>query len=207
MNIGICGAHRVGKTTLAGELAAQTGFVFLETSSGEVMRAHGFNPQLNYSFATRLNIQWLILNDAEQKYTAAEVHGDTFITDRTPIDFMAYLLADVQRANITASESLATAGYMRTCVDVVNRFFSMLVILQPGIPLIAAPNKAPLCPAYIEHLNALIIGLACSAESGARAMLMPRGMTDLHNRVYAVSNCASQYHAQNIESMSGQQVH
>jgi hypothetical protein len=39
----------------------------------------------------------------------------------------------------------------------------MVMIVQPGIPIVPAPGKASLNTAYIEHLNLLALGLMSSS--------------------------------------------
>lgn len=183
--IGLMGSHRTGKTTLAKEFAAIAEIQFVETSSSEVFRKHGFDPQANYDMATRIRIQNLILDDAEAKYAAAE---KDFITDRTPLDMLAYLLADVQRQGVSDEEDLMIARYKRRAFQVTNRYFTALFLVQPGIPLVADPTKAPVLWSYMDHLNSLMMGLMCDEQTQASKNYIPRTMLDLHERIRAINN-------------------
>lgn len=186
--IGLMGSHRTGKTTLAKEFAAIAEIQFVETSTSKVFRENGFDPQANYDMATRIRIQNLILDDAEAKYMAAEAAGKDFITDRTPLDMLAYLLADVQRQGTSEEEDSMIARYKRRAFQVTNRYFTALFLVQPGIPLVADPTKAPILWSYMDHLNSLMMGLMCDEQTQASKNYIPRNMLDLHERVRAINN-------------------
>src|SRR5258706_15719526 len=95
--IGLCGSNRVGKTTLAKAFAEEAGVKYVPTSASGTFERLGYSPKVDLPFAERLMIQQEILKDCNALY---EKSGVRFITDRTPIDFLGYLLADVQRENV-----------------------------------------------------------------------------------------------------------
>lgn len=186
-NIGLCGAHRTGKTTLAMELARLTGKQFVRTRVSEVFKQHGLHAAQEMDFETRLNIQYRILEACEQDWQHA---GREFVTDRTPVDFLAYTLGDVQGK--TAVHPPEFNQYVERCFALTNSFFGALVILQPGIPLAEAEGKAALNQAYIEHINSLVIGLGNDERVQCKVLTIPRSLTDLNERVRLVSDVVSQ---------------
>lgn len=186
-NIGLCGAHRTGKTTLAMELARLTGKQFVRTRVTEIFKQHGLHAAQEMDFETRLKIQYRILEACEQDWQNAE--GD-FVTDRTPVDFLAYTLGDVQGK--TAVDQTDFDRYLERCFELTNRFFGLLVILQPGIPLEAAEGKAALNQAYIEHINSLVIGLGNDERVRCEVLTIRRNVTDLNERLHLVSEVVSQ---------------
>ena len=93
MRIGLCGSHRTGKTTLAEAVSKKTGIPFVRTSTSEVFRRAGLDPAASLDFNKRLWIQNETLEAAKGVWEAA---GKSFITDRTPVDMMAYTLGDIQ---------------------------------------------------------------------------------------------------------------
>ena len=99
MTLGLCGAHRVGKSTLAETFCADTGMLFLRTSVSSVFMHLGLDPAQDYPFSMRLSIQKAVLANLVETYRSAGTRA--FVTDRTPLDLIAYLLADVQRQNVT----------------------------------------------------------------------------------------------------------
>lgn len=182
MNIGMCGAHRTGKTTLAMELAQLTGKQFVRTRVTEVFKQHGLHAAQDMDFETRLDIQYRILEACEEDWQKAETD---FITDRTPVDFLAYTLGDIQGKTEVNFESFET--YFNRCIELSNRLFHTLIVLQPGIPLAEAEGKAALNKAYIEHINSLIIGLCHDQRVKSRIITMERGVIEFDERVRLIS--------------------
>lgn len=176
-NIGLSGAHRTGKTTVAQTISAQTTIPFLYTNTSEIMRRAGVDPTLRMPFATRLRVQLRILEAYEELF---QTQPPPFITDRTPIDLMAYTLADITSS--TEADFTALKHYLDRCFAVANEVFETIVIIQPGIPLIKASGKAALNPAYIEHLNTLILGLCYDPRNSSSILVLNRAMTNLDTR-------------------------
>ncbi len=181
MNIGLCGSHRTGKTTLAEEISLRSGLPFVRTGTSDVFRECGMDPSKPMDFDKRLWIQHKILDAAERIWDAEQVQ---FITDRTPLDMAAYTLADVQ--GCTAVDFLGLEKYLGRCFDSVNRFFGMLVLIQPGIPLVHEEGKAALNEAYLEHLNVLILGLCNDERVKSGFLCLPRAIKGLEERVAAI---------------------
>ena len=90
--LGLSGSHRVGKTTLAKLYAEKHGFAFVQTSVSAIFKELGLDPAQTYDFATRLTVQEEILKRLDK--TFAEHAGQAAITDRTPLDFLAYTMGD-----------------------------------------------------------------------------------------------------------------
>jgi len=176
MSIGLCGAHRTGKTTLASRYAEMHEIPFAQISTSDVFKRHGLDPAKPMSFSMRLWIQGLVLAEAKAVWEGAQ----HFITDRTPIDFMAYTLAEIQ--GYTEVDEVALNEYMAQCFDALNKYFRHLVVIQPGIPLVFEQDKAALNIAYIEHLNTLTLGLCHDSRNRAAVSVMRRGMTDIQSR-------------------------
>lgn len=176
--IGLCGAHRVGKTTLALAVSQAAQIPFLKTHTSQLFAARGLDPAKPIPFHTRLSIQQEILTAGEQVWRQAE---GPFISDRTPLDMAAYTLADIQ--GTTEVDSPALLGYLQDCLDKTNRFFATLVIVPPGIPLIHEPGKAALHEAYIEHIHTLIVGLCYGKHISAKVCQLERTTLSLDERV------------------------
>ena len=181
MRIGLCGSHRTGKTTLAEAVSKKTGIPFVRTSTSEVFRRAGLDPAASLDFNKRLWIQNETLEAAKGVWEAA---GKSFITDRTPVDMMAYTLGDIQGS--TQADFNEVEDYLERCFTFTNRFFDALVIVQPGIPLVHEQGKAALNRAYIEHLNYLILGLTEDPRLTARVVLIGRETMGINDRVKTV---------------------
>ncbi|WP_447973214.1 AAA family ATPase [Nitrospira sp. Kam-Ns4a] len=176
--LGLCGGHRVGKTTLAEALSRVGGIPFVRTGTSAVFERHGLDPAEPMPFATRLLVQHEILSAAEKAWREG---SGAFITDRTPVDMMAYTLGDIRGDTEVRLQDLD--AYLERCFRVTNELFSTLIVVQPGIPLVPDEGKAALNEAYIEHINALVLGLCHDQRLRCRTLLLEREVTTLDARV------------------------
>lgn len=176
--LGLCGSHRTGKTTLAARLCDQSGMTFIRTTTAEVFAANGLDPAAPMDFATRLWIQDRVLHAAEEVWRQAT---GPFVSDRTPIDMLAYTLADIQGKTVVDHGRLI--AYLDRCYAVTNAVFRCLVIVQPAIPLVHEEGKAALNLSYMEHLNMLVMGLCRDGRLCCPVYLLPREIVDLDARV------------------------
>lgn len=181
--IGICGSHRTGKTSLAGAISKKTGIPFVRTSTSAVFKRFGFDPAQSLDFKTRLWIQYRVIDAAVEVWMDVGGNG-AFVTDRTPIDFMAYTLADIQGA--TAVDFSELEKYIAECFEVSNQFFTRVIALQPAIPLFYEVGKAALNRAYMEHLNIVIQGLCCDERLKCPSIVVKRDVVSFEGRVECV---------------------
>lgn len=183
------GAQRTGKTTLAKAFAQKnTDYTALMTSVGGVFKRLGLDPKVDYPFDKRLDTQRHILDELEAQYNGA---GLLFVTDRSPVDMIAYTLADVQRETLTDPLEKALEEYVNDCFEVTNRYFATLMIVQPGIEPEESEKSAPATYGYTEHINALCIGLTMDSRLKCAHFALNRTTTDLDRRVAAVENMLS----------------
>lgn len=180
----LTGVHRSGKSTLAKAFSEASGVPFVQTTASKVFQDMGLDPKVDYPMSVRLDIQQRILEAFEKQckpYTAT-----LFITDRTPVDFLAYTLADCQRSNVPDELHSRIERYMDDCINLTNWLFPVLVVVQPGIQIVEEANKAPGNVPYVEHINNLIIGIVTSERIKAERFFIPRKMTDLEDRVNCI---------------------
>ncbi|QFZ84545.1 AAA family ATPase [Variovorax paradoxus] len=191
MNLALVGAHRTGKSTLARAFAQKHDIPFVQTGATEVFKALGLDPKAEYPIAERIAIQAAILSAFEAQWLDAMARSTFFISDRSPIDLASYLLADVTRQTLTGQPEVAKAVnyYVKRCIESANRFFATIVLVQPGIALVEEEGKAPACPAYMEHLNALQLGLLTDSRLESRNYSIRRGYLDLDVRIQCLENC------------------
>lgn len=180
--IGLCGSHRTGKTTLAELLSEKLNIPFLKTRTSEVFKENGLNPSEPMDFSTRLWIQERVLADAESIWNRGVT--SSFITDRTPLDMMAYLLADIQGA--TPSDHQDLTKYLDESFRITNHTFTHLFVIQPAIPLIYETGKAPLNRSYMEHLNAIIRGLCLDERLTCPFWIIKRHVQSISDRVQEI---------------------
>jgi hypothetical protein len=175
--IGLCGAHRVGKTTLAEAISHAAGLPFLRTHTSQVFKKYGLDPAKPMPFHTRLSIQQDILSAAVAIWSQAE---GRFLSDRTPLDMAAYTLADIQGTTELDLDRLR--AYLDECMKMTQQFFSLLIIIPPGIPLVNEPGKAALHNGYIEHLHTLVVGLCHDPRLSAKVHQLARNTLSLADR-------------------------
>lgn len=185
--IGLLGAHRTGKTSLARAYAEKHGIEFIETSVSAIFRELGHDPADSFDFKTRLSIQEVILDRLDAVYGAVSPTVQA-ITDRTPIDMLAYTMAEAVGGTVRKREQERFEAYVQRCFEVTNKRFSTLLLVQPGIPLVKARGKAVLNQAYIEHLNSLMLGLSCDVRCSVPHFYIRRAMTEMADRITAVEN-------------------
>ena len=204
MVIALIGAQRVGKSTLAKAASEQLGIPYLEMKTSAVFELMGYSPKCDYDFTTRLKIQNAILDNMKASYIAT---GSNFITDRSPIDALAYTLADVQRTNLTEQEQIDTIAYMDRCYELTNRHLAMLMLIPPGIPLIEEEGKAPANLTYMEHIHALCAGLLMNPKLEVWHFGLNRGVTDLQERIDSVKKMLNISGSRIGEQMRGAVLH
>jgi hypothetical protein len=189
MIIGLLGAHRTGKTTLAAEFCRKNPpFRFAPTSVSKMMTERGFDPAKDYPIVERLAIQNIILDGLDRFYSSHE--RDT-VFDRTPLDAAAYMLADVRRENVETVLQKEITDYVARAIDITNRRFAMVLFVPPVLKLVHEEGKAPAEPAYVEHISQIISGLKSDERMKVRWFSMPRGYVDLDIRVKAMQNAAT----------------
>jgi predicted ATPase len=182
--IGLTGSHGCGKTTLAQACSERYKVHFLKSRASQVIIDAGYNPGLDYDFETRLMLQNMILDSAVEDYESQ--NGSSFISDRTPLDFLAYLMSDVRRNNVDELSD-AFMAYQKRCFDVINAYFCVVIVIQPGVQLIAREGKGTPNAAYIEHHNTLITGLSLNSSLKVQHTLIPRHVVDLGQRILGVN--------------------
>ena len=177
-NLGLCGAHRTGKTTLAIAISTDLNLPFVRTTTSQVFAQLGLDPAEPMDFQTRLFVQNHVLDAAEQVWQES---ASPFISDRTPIDMIAYTIGDIQGKTDVDFDLLSQ--YIDRCFASTNQFFQNLAIIQPGISLVYEEGKAALNAAYIEHINVLVIGLCSDRRLKTNVFCNARNAIDLETRI------------------------
>lgn len=187
--IGLCGAHCTGKSTLGAELSDLVGIPFAATSASATMLGMKIPPdEVITSFSTRMEVQEAILEVSEDLWGKFET---PFISDRTPMDMLAYTMADIQ-GNTKIDES-RIAKYIKKCIAATNKYFSYFILLQPGIPLKKRKGKALPSEGFMCHLNLILMGLTCSEHVEGEVFWMPVKETVLENRITLVMEWLEEY--------------
>lgn len=181
MRIGLCGAHRTGKSTLMNLFAKEQCITPLPSSLFPVAKSMGLDMSKPHSFTTRLCYQTVVLDAMERVYSSAP----SFVSDRTPLDAAAYLLADVQTTTGNAELQDLTNQYVDRAICLTNRLFDIVILVPPAITVEPVDGKPPVNPAYQEHIHFLIAGLTndLTVPNGSIA----RDNLDLEDRMDAIT--------------------
>ena len=94
--IGFSGCHRTGKTTQAVALSELQGIPLVESCASKVFKNSKFRASKSLSLKDRLAIQDEILDIQHQKW----LEVPEFISDRTPLDMIAYMLKEIQDTDV-----------------------------------------------------------------------------------------------------------
>lgn len=184
--IGITGAHRTGKTTLAQAFADSYNYTFRKTETGVFLHALGVDPKKTYGIEYRLTIQEQLLQFLKESWIKSS--GSSVIVDRTPLDLLAYMEADILR-DFPNSGELADRymQYRADCLDCLP-LFEFFVLVQPGIPASDEATSAAYSRPYMEHLNSLFLGYMCHLNSTYPNAVIPRPTLDLTERVEFIAS-------------------
>lgn len=161
------GAHRSGKTTTANKVAEQLGIDFVD-SSFNVAREFGFEPNAELSLHDRLLMQLQVFQRHVETITAAPRPA---ITDRTPLDFFAYTMAEYGIRSHLAVEDPALLESVRNfgqaCLNATVMHYDMVFLLDPLPVYVVDDTKSTpaVNPAFQMHIDALIHGALSKAHS------------------------------------------
>jgi hypothetical protein len=185
-NIGLCGAHGTGKTTLAIALSQKLGIPYIPIDASSVFLEHGFHPSDKLDIRTRLFLQQKILAKAEDIWF--DVDEPSFICDRTPLDMAAYMLADVGNGELdkhkhTQSEVM---DYLQDCFNVTARYFGKIILIPPAIPFVEREYKAANTQPLIFKLHTQLLGLLAYLDLPYGEL--PKDCLDLSDRVQFVED-------------------
>lgn len=182
-NIGLCGAHRTGKTTLAIALSQTLDIPFVPIDASSVFLQNGFAPSDKLDIRTRVFLQQEILKKAEEIW----FHFDEpqFICDHTPVDMAAYLLADVGNGELDAHTQTEIEDYLDDCCSLIKKYFPKIVLVPPAIAPVFDPSKAAINKPLIQKLHLIMLGLLRDWELSYQ--LLPKHCLEIGYRVDFVS--------------------
>ena len=187
--IGLFGAHRTGKTTLAHALSRAANIPVVSFNNGQLQKEIGaYSSNQSQSFEERMVIQnHLLKRYAQILREATEDHG-LFITDRTPLDLIGYTIVIVKDKTCTPQQAAWLSEYISNCVALTNHYYKHCVLVQPGIPLVMDnTTSANIDPAFIEHLNLIYKGMFMDMGITTRLHYIPQEITDINARIHLLS--------------------
>lgn len=201
MIYGISGAHRSGKTTLAKAVAERTGITYLDASVSKIMKENGFNAVGNMDLGKRLEAQKILLDVHREML---ESQSGPVITDRTPVDFAAYMLCEV---NMHSDPELGDIvhDYMVECLNLVCTHYDGLLVARPLPYYQVEEGKPSENKAYQWNLNMTIEGIM-SYLSGSITFGVLSGI-EFDGRVNAVTEFVNSLKSQTANSLTPAVLH
>ena len=182
MYLGFSGAQRTGKTTLAKAFAerhADSGWTYVEFSASAVLAKHGHTAKDEVDIAKRFYLQRKILEQFDAQMSCSRLGARHATTDRTPLDFLSYLQADITRGFPGALEK-EYADFERDCLAVLASTCFSTVVVQPGISLVEDPKSAQASPAFMTHFNNTMLGISLPLIA---VHVLPADILDLDKRL------------------------
>lgn len=180
LGLGLSGAHRTGKTTLAGPIAKDNDVPFVQSSAGEIAKRLGIDINTDVDYGIWLTFHEEILDVFEAEY---KIQTTPFVTDRTPFDVAAYLLARVPANLSDPSLIIRTEIFVRRCFDIANKYFMAVVVIPPAINYVPAPGKPIPNRGHQDAIHLLIQGLVMDERFKRHVEIMPCDITDITERM------------------------
>ena len=183
--LGLVGAHRTGKTTLANILSNDI-LSKIPISISEMQAEIGYDSaKQDYTFAERVEIQEHLLISFKKKlnsFTGLPLRTKicTRVSERTPLDLIGY--ATVNLPDSPTQDQLDWLNsYADACIRLTNKFYHRIVLVQPGIEYV--PCKTSAQEDLIEPLNAVYLHTILKSDLTVKSMILDRKVTDLDTRI------------------------
>jgi predicted ATPase len=158
MIYGLMGAAGTGKTTLAKLVAEGLDISFQPSSISASARKHGFDAVGLLTLAERMKLQRHLFEDYQEMIATAP---RPMITDRTPIDMIAYLMAEFHMLShhMVTPELLAEADrYVSECMAFTRSSFDYVFHLGKLHVYEVKETRPALNPAYERHTDLIMKG-------------------------------------------------
>ena len=163
--IGVVGVMGTGKTTLC----AESGYEFIKTDVSGIYKRNNLDPKVFMDFDTRLRIQEEILEYHSDIWMKAKNDSMTvMITDRTPLCFMAFTLAEISGyGSLTEKQDQDLKSYIHRCWLAMKLFDGIVYLSQSFTPPVDLSGKvrASMSYGYREHYDNLLKGLMSDMDA------------------------------------------
>lgn len=191
LGLGLAGAHRTGKTTVAKQIAEKNSCPLVQVSLSGLANSIGVRIGLDMPFPDRVEFQEKGLALMERAYEEGGA-GRLFVTDRTPLDLAAYVITAWHPLLATSGETDWCDDYVGRCIDATNTWLFQLGVVQPGIPWVDEAQKGENIRFYREALNTTIIGLCWDADVKPAVHIIDRDILSVDARVQEVVTAYSE---------------
>jgi len=150
------GASRTGKTTLAKAAAETLGWHYYDGSFGLAAKRLGFEAVRPQTVLERIEMQEAVLGD---HVLQLESLPRPCITDRTPLDYIGYTLAEVGMHALEDTQLMHRIHrFVETCLHVTRQHYDTVIACRPLAHYAEEEGKPPVNPAYQWHVQWIIEG-------------------------------------------------
>lgn len=156
--IGFTGAHRTGKSTAAKVIAETYDIEYVQLP--RVLDSMGLEPKDITTMDLRLDVQERLTEACADVFLKRK---GMFVSDRTPLDVLAYTLAEGNQG-LTERQQMRLMDIHDTCMHLAESCFSQFAYFKPTIPYVAEPGKPLPNLAYQRHIDAIILGLLMDSD-------------------------------------------
>ena len=168
MLYGLTGASGTGKTTLAKAIANDLGIEYISASISESAKKHGFNSVSPMPIHVRLTMQRHLLED----HTALiALSPRPAITDRTPLDMISYMLAEIgmhDHEEMTRQDCADIEQYVDDCIKVTSMLYDRIYILSQLDEYEEVDTRPVTNRAYQSHTQLIMMGTALKAAESVK---------------------------------------
>ncbi|PHM69523.1 AAA family ATPase [Xenorhabdus sp. KJ12.1] len=200
--LGLTGAQGSGKSTLAKTFSEQIGIRYFDANVRGILKRNGFDCRSEMTLKQYFNMQETVVHELYSSYP-----DESFITDRTPIDVMAFTLAYVPPTIVEGSEDGKSIEF--SLLDIltesrlaVTQHFSHIILVHGGFKVdeedMKRKDRASMHLGYRMKLESLIEGELgrfsnFSSTKGVEFRMIPRDMTGLQRRVNSLIGVYARY--------------
>lgn len=196
--VGFSGAHRTGKTTICRTINNANPYCkFLESNvSGIVKEKFGLDVNAPADTKTFLEMQNFIIDHLESVWRE---HNYLCITDRTPLDIMAYTAAKMNYSDYFDKELCNLyENVIIKCKKCLTKYFGCIIHVQPGITYVETEGKPSISKPYQDIIDKLCIGNGLTHFPEFN--ILPKDMLEIEERMEEVTAIINDFR-DNIKSL------
>lgn len=189
--IGLCGAHRTGKSTLGKAVAKDLNVGLMEhNEAGKILASMNLSLDHVWSLEDRFEFQTRLLDAFEKSLQEVSEDGHTFVTDRTPLDIAAYLFCEVQKAGgVMTALDTKFQDFLKRAYAITNKYYSMVVHVPVAIPYVVEKGKPLPIISYQKQHGFITTGMLMADEITIGAYFMSDKVLSISDRLQFIREC------------------
>ena len=182
--IGLVGAHRTGKSYTVKCMTERSMIDELKISVSQWQKEGGWDSSdQTYPWEERKRIQEYLFEAFSKRlaiFSITRAVTTNLVSERTPLDLIGYAYLNAP-ADPTGADYEWLYKYASICIELTNKYYSDIVLLQPGIPYVAASTSPG--EESMEILNAHYLSVFMDVRLTPDKLIIPREVTDIDDRL------------------------